>query len=146
MNNTLRQSWMSLLAKAPAQELFALWERRGYAPTFEYLRPPEQGAVMVQARTGATGAAFNLGEMTVTRCALKLADGRVGHGYVQGRDKRKVEIAALLDALMQGAEAADIDAEILTPLHNSIARAKKTKAEKAEATKVSFFTLARGED
>ncbi len=41
---------------------------------------------MVRGRAGGTGAPFNLGEMTVTRCSVTLDDGRVGHAYVPGRD------------------------------------------------------------
>src|SRR3546814_16146802 len=62
--------------------------------------------VMVRARAGGTGEQFNLGQMTVTRCALKLAGGDatpscVGLGYVQGRSTRHAELAAVSDALLQ---------------------------------------------
>jgi alpha-D-ribose 1-methylphosphonate 5-triphosphate synthase subunit PhnG len=100
---------------------------------------------MVRGRAGATGAAFNLGEMTVTRCALKLADGRVGHAVVQGRDRRKAEVAALCDALMQGAEAGAVRAAVLDPLKAAAAKRSGTRAAKAAATKVDFFTMVRGE-
>lgn len=146
MNQALRKSRMSLIAKAPTHELLQLWADNPHTPEFEYLRAPEQGAVMVQGRAGATGAAFNMGEVTVTRCALRLSDGRVGHGYVQGRSKEKSTIAAKIDALMQGSEALKIEAEIIVPLRASMDAARKSKVEKAEATKVAFFTMARGED
>ncbi|WP_299953969.1 phosphonate C-P lyase system protein PhnG [uncultured Roseobacter sp.] len=150
MNDTARENdrktWMSLLAKAPSDRLAALWSEAGYAPEHSFLRAPEQGAVMVQGRTGATGAPFNLGEMTVTRCAAKLADGTVGHGYVQGRDKAKAVTAALIDALMQTDQASEVQAAILTPLACEAQRAVEVKAAKAAATKVEFFTLVRGED
>ena len=55
-------------------------------PDVVSIRAPEIGAVMVRGRVGGAGDAFNLGEMTVTRCSLRLACGAVGHGYVQGRD------------------------------------------------------------
>jgi phosphonate C-P lyase system protein PhnG len=98
---TDRQRWMSLLAKAPEALLDRLWRRSG-RPAFDWVRPPEVGSVMVRGRTGGTGAAFNLGEMTVTRCVLRLASGETGHAYVQGRAKAKARQAALVDALMQG--------------------------------------------
>lgn len=146
MNQALRKSRLSLLAKAPEKDLADLWALGSLNPEFEFLRSPEQGAAMVQGRTGATGAPFNLGEMTITRCAIRLADGRVGHGYVQGRDKEKSIVVATIDALMLGEEVAQIEAEILLPLRKKMDAARKVKAAKAEATKVSFFTLARGED
>ncbi len=56
---------------------------------------------MVRGRTGGGGAAFNLGEMTVTRCTVRTDAGFVGHAYVAGRDERQAEMAALADALLQ---------------------------------------------
>ena len=141
-----RRAWRSLLAKAPADRLNALWHAYGAAPKFHWLRAPEIGASMVRGRLGGTGAPFNLGEMTLTRCALQLESGEVGHGYVQGRDKQKAEIAALVDALMQGPEAAAVKAAVLEPLSAEMAEVKTARAEKAAATKVDFFTMVRGED
>ncbi len=141
-----RRAWMSLLAKAPANRLNALWQAHGATPAFHWLRAPEIGASMVRGRLGGTGAPFNLGEMTLTRCALQLESGELGHGYVQGRDKAKARIAALVDALMQGPEAEAVAAGILTPLELEMAEAKTDRAEKAAATRVDFFTMVRGED
>ncbi|MCV6585365.1 MAG: phosphonate C-P lyase system protein PhnG [Marinibacterium sp.] len=141
-----RQAWMSLIAKAPEARLDALWSGYGAAPTFEWLRRPEIGAVMVRGRMGAAGDAFNLGEMTVTRCSVKLEDGAVGHGYVQGRSKAKAEQAALIDALMQGAGAAALRVAVLDPLAAEARAQAAARAAKAAATKVEFFTMVRGED
>ena len=141
-----RKAWMGLLAKASPLRLQELWAAYDVDPAFTWLRPPEIGGVMVRGRMGGTGAPFNLGEMTVTRCALSLEDGTVGHGYVQGRDKVHAETAAKIDALMQGEAAASIEAAVLTPLRTEDSQARTERAAKAAATKVDFFTLARGED
>ena len=141
-----RKRWMASLAKAPAGLLVDLWQETGMAQEFDWLRPPEIGTVMVRGAMGGTGAAFNLGEMTVTRCALRLKDGTVGHAYVSGRDRKKAEIAALCDALMQTGQAARVQAEILDPVDMAAQDVRRTKAQKAAATKVDFFTLVRGED
>lgn len=142
-----RQGWMGLLARAPAQELARLWRTAGLGdPTYEWLRPPETGAVMVRGRAGATGAPFNLGEMTVTRCALRLADGRVGHAHVQGRDKDHATRAALVDALLHGSEAMVLRSKVLSPLAEAESARRAARARRAAATKVEFFTMARGED
>lgn len=143
---TNRRAWMSLLAKAPAERLKVLWDAQSFAPDFNWLRAPEIGATMVRGRTGGTGAPFNLGEMTVTRCSLQLASGEVGHGYVQGRDKDKAKLAALVDALMQGDKADVVRATVLEPLEKAMLDARETRAAKAAATKVDFFTMVRGED
>jgi alpha-D-ribose 1-methylphosphonate 5-triphosphate synthase subunit PhnG len=115
-------------------------------PPHALLRAPEVGAVMVQGRIGGTGAPFNLGEMTVTRCSLRLEAGGVGHAHVQGRDKAHALRAAALDALMQGEDAAAMRAAVLLPLAQEEAARRLAKAERATATKVEFFTLVRGED
>lgn len=140
-----RQAWMGLLAKAPAAQLIALWGDRPL-PDHETLRAPEVGSTMVRGRIGASGSAFNLGEMTITRCSVQLSGGAVGHAYVQGRSKDKARIAALVDALMQTEAEDEIRAEILSPLTQSQDTTKAARAAKAAATKVDFFTLARGED
>lgn len=141
-----RKAWMGLLARAPHAVMQALWDETGLRPSFEWLRPPEVGGVMVRGRTGATGAPFNLGEMTVTRCSLELQDGTVGHGYVQGRSKTGAEMAALIDALMQTAASDQIRVRVLIPLEQQMAAAKSERAAKAAATKVEFFTMVRGEN
>lgn len=138
-----RREAMGVLARAEPSRLAALLPE---LPAHALLRAPEAGAVMVRGRIGAVGAPFNLGEMTVTRCALRLESGETGHAWVQGRDRAHAARAAVVDALMQGPEAARIEAEIIAPLRAEEAAAKRLRAEKAAATKVEFFTMVRGED
>ncbi|MGI9369432.1 MAG: phosphonate C-P lyase system protein PhnG [Ruegeria sp.] len=141
-----RKEWMGLLARAPENALLALWEGVPDRPEFERLRAPEVGGVMIRGRTGGTGAPFNVGEMTVTRCSLALPDGTVGHGYVQGRSRKKAEAAALVDALMQTSLADSIREQVIGPLAQQMQRVRTDRAAKAAATKVEFFTMVRGED
>lgn len=145
-HNTERQAWLGLLARADALALDALWQSTGMAPAYDVLRAPEVGTSLVRGRAGATGAPFNLGEVTVTRCSVRVETGAVGHGYVQGRSKDKALQAALIDALMQGADAASLEAAVLKPLRDAEAAARQARTQKAAATKVDFFTLMRGED
>jgi alpha-D-ribose 1-methylphosphonate 5-triphosphate synthase subunit PhnG len=137
---------MGVLAKAPEAALDAVWGDLGPEPAFDWLRAPEVGTVMVRGRTGATGAPFNLGEMTVTRCALRLESGEVGHGYVQGRSREKARRAAIADALMQSDRAPEVEERLIAPLAAGIAAKAGARAAKAAATKVEFFTMVRGED
>ncbi|MEM7470488.1 MAG: phosphonate C-P lyase system protein PhnG [Pseudomonadota bacterium] len=141
-----RKAWMGALAKAPIGRISELLDATGSRPDFTWLRAPEIGSTMVRARAGATGTPFNLGEMTVTRCALTLATGEVGHAYIQGRSKDDAEAAALVDALMQTSAAGQIRDAVLTPLSREAAARKDQRAGKAAATKVDFFTMVRGED
>lgn len=147
MTENPRRDWMGLLARAPADRLAdCLATLLPDLPEASDLRPPEVGTVMVRGRIGATGAAFNLGEMTVTRCSLRLGTGHVGHAHVQGRDKAHARRAAIIDALMQTDRAPDVQARILAPLAQEETTRRSTRAAKAAATRVEFFTLVRGED
>lgn len=136
---------MGLLATAPTDQLRLHLSRLGPEPESTWLRPPETGTVMLRGRIGGTGAPFNLGEMTVTRCVLRLQDGTVGHAHVQGRDKSHARRAALVDALWQ-ADPQGIDAAILAPLRGEAEAVRRARAARAAATRVDFFTLVRGED
>ena len=144
--NAERKAWMGLLARAPEGRVATLLDAAMTRPEFTWLRAPEIGSTMVRGRAGGTGAPFNIGEMTVTRCALTLASGEVGHAYIQGRRKSDAEAAALVDALMQRASAGAVRKAVLDPLAMEQTAAKTARAEKAAATKVEFFTMARGED
>jgi alpha-D-ribose 1-methylphosphonate 5-triphosphate synthase subunit PhnG len=138
-----RKTWMATLAKAPPARLAALMPD---LPPHEVLRAPEIGAVMVQGRTGATGAPFNLGEMTVTRASVRLGCGTVGHAWVQGRDKAHARRAALADALLQTDAMPATLAGIIEPLQAEAASEKAARAAKAAGTKVEFFTMVRGDN
>ena len=140
---TERQKWMGLLARAPAARVADLMPD---LPDHIALRPAQLGTVMVQGRAGGTGAPFNLGEVTVTRCALRLTTGELGYGHVQGRDKDHATRAAILDALLQTDQSSALQAAVLAPLAAEEAAARATRATRAAATKVEFFTLVRGED
>jgi len=140
----IRKHAMGLLAKADEEALAGLWAIWPDKPAYDWLRRPETALVMVRGRMGGTGAAFNLGEMTVTRCAVRLAGGAAGYAYVQGRAPRKAEIAALVDALYQTPAARPrIDQAILKPLAETAAAAQRSAAAETAATKVDFFTMVR---
>ncbi len=140
---TARKAWMSVLAKAPAARLAELLPD---LPGHSTLRPPEIGAVMVRGRIGGTGAPFNLGEMTVTRTSVRLDCGTVGHAMVQGRDKGHATRAAVVDALMQTTAAAMLTGGVIDVLVAEAGAIRATRAGKAAATRVEFFTMVRGED
>ncbi len=146
VDTTARKAWLSLLATSPEGRASELLENLNLDTSFELLRAPEIGTVMVRGRAGGTGTPFNLGEATVTRCSLTLASGEVGHGYVQGRRKTDAQSAALIDALMQTAIAPDLQRHVLDPLQEEKQTDRQARAAKAAATKVEFFTMVRGED
>lgn len=143
--NAARQRWIGILARARYEELSAHQDALCDID-FQLIRAPEIGMALVRGRMGGTGAAFNLGEMTVTRCVVRLADGRTGYSYLAGRDKRHAELAALADAHLQGAAQAWWLKQLIEPLAQAQAARRAQKDAETAATKVEFFTLVRGED
>ncbi len=139
-----RQRWLSLLAKAPAGRLEALWAEVGAVPAYTLLRRPEIGLVMVKGRISGSGAPFCAGEMTVTRAAVRLESGEIGHGYVGGRHPRQAEIVAAIDALGQKPDwRKPLEDKIVAPLAHEAEGRRQLVRARAAATKVDFFTVAR---
>jgi alpha-D-ribose 1-methylphosphonate 5-triphosphate synthase subunit PhnG len=145
---TTRRDWMGLLARAPLELLESAVGPR-LDNTSQWLRAPETGLMMVQGRVGGTGERFNLGEVTVTRCALRVGDrantnSKVGVAYVMGRSHRRAQLAALADALLQDVtQHAALDRDLLTPAREHLERARAQRYARAQTTKVDFFTVAR---
>ena len=140
-----RRRWLAVLARAATDQLEICWAEAGQ-PAVTLLRQPETGLVMARGRAGGTGQRFNLGEITVTRCAVQSADGHIGHGYVAGRDRRKAELVASFDALLQAPDRrAALIEQVVEPLAAAQTSAKAQQARKAAATRVEFFTLVRGD-
>jgi alpha-D-ribose 1-methylphosphonate 5-triphosphate synthase subunit PhnG len=143
-----RAHWMALLARAPLPLMeAALASHEAFA--LQWLRKPETGLLMVQGRTGATGERFNLGEVTVTRCTLRLGDARlpashVGVAYVLGRSHKQARLAAMADALLQDPLQYKImDTQLLEPVRQHLTALQTANHARAQSTKVEFFTVAR---
>jgi alpha-D-ribose 1-methylphosphonate 5-triphosphate synthase subunit PhnG len=141
-----RANWISLLAKAPGITLTEAVAQYGELPQYEWLRRPETGLAMVRARAGGTGRQFNLGEMSVTRCAVRLNSGQMGIAYVAGRSARHAEWAAVFDALMQTQADEKVRETVLGPIERALAEQLAQTQAHAQATKVEFMTMVRGED
>jgi alpha-D-ribose 1-methylphosphonate 5-triphosphate synthase subunit PhnG len=133
---------MAVLARADAGSIEAALADAPALPAYRRLRGPESGLVMLRGRAGGDGAPFNLGEMTVTRCTVQIAGGRVGHAYVQGRDARQAELAAVLDAALQDPDLAPaLRMQVVEPLAEAQRAARERVARRAAATRVEFFTM-----
>ena len=142
----IRGDRLSLLACSDPQKLAQLL--LPWADTERtWLRRPETGLVMVQGRTGGTGTRFNLGEMSATRCTIRLvACGSTGVGWVSGRNSKHAESIALADALLQSPlYREDVFAQVIAPLIAIRQLALEDAAALAASTRVEFFTLTRGE-
>jgi alpha-D-ribose 1-methylphosphonate 5-triphosphate synthase subunit PhnG len=138
---------MAILVEATGQELAEAETRIGPLPSFRHLRRPETGLVMLRGRTGGAGAPFNVGEATVTRCLVVTESGTEGAAYHLGRDHEKTEKAALFEALArEDAWHQRVEAALLAPVRERMARERAAAAQSAAATRVDFFTMVRGED
>lgn len=137
---------MATLAAATPQDIAEKY-RMLDAPGYELVRQPETGLVMVRGRMGGTGSPFNLGEVTVTRCVVRLTTGETGSAYSLGRNKEKALQSAVIDALWQREDEREhIENTIIAPLAAAQAAASETVKEETEATKVNFFTMVRGDN
>jgi alpha-D-ribose 1-methylphosphonate 5-triphosphate synthase subunit PhnG len=140
-----RRAAMAVLAHASAAEIAGQLAAISL-PAHENLREAENGLVMVRGRIGGDGAAFNLGEATVSRAAVRLASGEVGFGYTLGRDRDKARMIALCDALVQSDEFADeVETQVIAPLRTAMLARRSARAAEAAATRVDFYTMVRGE-
>lgn len=159
-NNGMRQRWLSVLARANRVQLEQALEGVGPLPELAelvHVRPSEIGMVMLRGRVGGTGDAFNLGEASVTRCALRIGSGSgdggnsgsgaaLGVGYTLGRDHRKAELIAIFDALLQDtARHEQLQQGVINPLALQQRAMTDVASSKALASKVEFFTFVRGE-
>jgi alpha-D-ribose 1-methylphosphonate 5-triphosphate synthase subunit PhnG len=145
--NAARAQWLGLLARAPLGLLEEALQPHVQAPP-HWLRKPETGLMMVEARAGGSGDRFNLGEMTVTRCALRLSNApihrNVGIAYIVGRSHRHAYLAAVADALLlDDSERTTLEQSLLNPLREALAATKAVRQARAATSKVDFFTVAR---
>ena len=142
-----RREAMAVLAGSSAAEMTQYFESIGSGLRYDEIRAPESGLLMVRGRIGGDGAPFNIGEVTVSRAAIRLASGETGFGYVLGRDREKARLIALCDALIQSEPHRDaVESTILAPIRCRQRAEHEVKAQQVAATKVEFFTLVRGED
>jgi alpha-D-ribose 1-methylphosphonate 5-triphosphate synthase subunit PhnG len=143
-----RAWWIGVLACADPRDIAAI--SASIEPDHmrhQIVKPAETGTVMLEGRAGGSGQRFNFGEVTVTRCVVRLTDGTIGVAYALGREKSKAIDCALIDANLQSADDTireRILAQLLILDQKRIA-GRELKSKKASATKVNFFTLVRGE-
>ncbi len=140
----LRQHWLAVLARADRATLERSVDEAAL-PQFTWLRAPQIGMLMLRARAGGTGAPFNLGEATVTRCSLRCERGFVGTGIVLGRDRARATAVARLDAALQDPARTDaLMRSVIAPLQQAQNEGRRMAAHAAATSRVEFFTVVRG--
>ncbi|MGH1440411.1 MAG: phosphonate C-P lyase system protein PhnG [Cellvibrionaceae bacterium] len=144
--NNNRQDSLSVLAKSTLENINKYWNEVNISPDFIFLKKPEVGMVMVRAQTSGETQQFNMGEMTVTRCVVRLESEEMGYGYVSGRNKEKSTLVALIDACSQVPSLKDVvQKKVIDPLSELQIAVEKKQEEKIKPSKVNFFTMVRGE-
>jgi alpha-D-ribose 1-methylphosphonate 5-triphosphate synthase subunit PhnG len=142
-----RQQLMRACAEATQAELESAVAALGDLPAVEDIRPPQTGLVMLRGRIGGNGAAFNVGEATVTQAAVRLDTGATGFSYLLGQSHARARLAALLDALgHESATRKKLEAVLVVPVMARRAGENASARAETAATRVDFFTLMRGED
>jgi alpha-D-ribose 1-methylphosphonate 5-triphosphate synthase subunit PhnG len=142
-----RRAALAVLVCATEEELAAVWENLASKPGFEIVRSAETGLIMVRGRIGGAGAPFNLGEVTVTRCAVRMESGEIGFGNILGRDAARAEWVARFDALLQNDLYREhVEKSLLDPVAERERRDDERTRRQTAATRVNFFTMVRGED
>jgi alpha-D-ribose 1-methylphosphonate 5-triphosphate synthase subunit PhnG len=70
----------------------------------------------------------------------------LGVSYALGRDKRRSELAAVFDALLQDPLHHDtLQRELIAPIAKAQAQSSAAIQQKMASSKVEFFTFVRGE-
>jgi len=142
-----RRAALAVLARAGGEELRSAWESLPEKPGFATIRPPETGLVMARGRIGGGGAPFNIGEVTVTRAAVRMETGEVGFGHVLGRDPERATLVARFDALWQSPRYRHtVEAGLIASVRRRATEADALTRRQTAATRVNFFTMVRGED
>lgn len=142
-----RQQWMAVLANSDSDQLQGIWQSLQLEPEYQFIRQPETGLTMLRGRIGGSGQPFNMGEMTLTRCAVRLNSGTLGVGYIAGRSKQHALTAALADALLQEESSTRVlQRQLIAPLQQRLTEIRDQRNAEANSTRVDFFTLVRGED
>lgn len=140
-----RRRWLAVLAHAQRSAL----ERHAALLVeypFEWLRMPEVGLTMVRARIAGHGDRFNLGEATVTRCAVRHQPAQgaatAGVGYVLGRDPQRSEWVARFDALLQvPALHEPLMHDVIATLDSDTTQRRAKQWALTASSRVRFYTM-----
>ena len=111
------------------------------------MRAPEIGLVMLRGRIGGDGRRSISARQPLAAPWCRLRTGEIGFGWRLGRALEAAAPARSIDALWAepGLAGPGVD-EVLHPLGLRQQRDRDRADAQAAATKVDFFTMARGGD
>jgi len=141
-----RQRWMRIMAQGPFEELARYYADLKNIPAHECVKGPETGTYMLTGRIAGTGDPFHFGEVTVTRCIVRTKEGFTGVAYILGKNLEHARLAALLDAMLQNPDRRnEVERRIVRPIEKNQKKRIYDQRRRVAATRVNFFTMARGE-
>lgn len=142
-----RQRWFAVLARSGADKVLEMSQGKFNDEEFHIVKAPESGMVQIRGRAGGNGDAFNMGDMTVTRCIVRGPDDHYGHAVLAGRSKDYALCVAQIDALLQNpGRHRDCYDSIISPLQAWLETQEAERQARVSETQVNFFTLVRGEN
>ena len=140
-----RETWLSLLAQASAEELDSLRDTMQPIQKIQVMKTPTPGTTLVRARMGSTGNQFNAFEVVTTKCVIKSEQGIIGYGWRLGECYEEVELAAILDSELQIQPEDSLVWEQLHKISQRLSTEHLESAKLAASTRVDFTTMVRGE-
>jgi len=144
--NIDRQKWMALLGGASIKDLETEKKRLDPDIDWNFIIKPEVGLLMVQSDADGSHPAFNLGEMSVTKCVLEVKGHYLGYAMILGSDLVHAELAALFDGLLQHPDYRDdLKENLIDTLAEKQLKKDRSLEKDVTNTTVEFFTLKRGE-
>jgi alpha-D-ribose 1-methylphosphonate 5-triphosphate synthase subunit PhnG len=128
-----------VIAYAPAHRLRALAEAALDGADAEIAHGPESGLIMVRVLDTVDDAAFNLGEVLVTRCEV-VRDGCRGWAMVLGHEPRRALHGAVLDAAARDELELGLARALQLEL-KQVHEARRARWRDVQATRVDFEEL-----
>jgi len=130
-----------MIVQSDGAEARELAERLKGKYTIEAVKAPAGGLVMMRARESVEYLQFNLGEVLVTTCELKL-EGTPGYGMVMGMNDEHAEAAAILSALLDTDLPEKAEVYVLAEkLKIALYKRYKEEQEICASTRVNFETM-----
>ena len=140
---TARQDWLSILVRVPTDELIKVAHQWIFPVVI--LTSPGVGLMMTNGRIHSTGGSFNVGEVSLTKCVLKDAEGHLGYGHILGRSHQQAHAIAMFDLARQRVDTSESAIQQLEKWRQQIDELTSQESARVEATRVDFFTMVRGE-
>lgn len=99
-----RKKRFEILARADSATLSPIAEEVLRTAKVDVLKKPETSLVMLRALDSITGDPFNMGEVLVTECEVRLGN-HVGYSLIMGEEPERALAAAIIDAALESGRA-----------------------------------------